>query len=87
MQEPCLLKMNPPSRGEAIEIVEEGREKYGWHWMKDERGYWWGARSTSDHILQVEVTPPEFPTRRWNPTDGPGYTPMPQWEPLRMLVE
>ncbi len=79
--------MNPPTRGEAIEVIDAGREKYGWHWLQDAKGYWWGARSNNDYILQVETTPPDYPTRRWNATSGSGYTPMPQWEALSLLVE
>ena len=31
--------MAPPNRGETITILDEGRERYGWRWIKCESGY------------------------------------------------
>ena len=78
-------------RTKAVAVLSrEGKSRFGeggWHWLQDGQGYWWGARSNREYILQVESSPPDFPTRRWNATSGAGYTPMPQWDPLRLNVE
>lgn len=78
--------MDPPNRGEVLTILDEGRPKHGWLWMESEDGSWWGARRSTDAILQVRPEPPEFPTRRWNGTSGAGYTPTPRWVPLKTAV-
>lgn len=79
--------MSPPSRDEVAAILEEGRPKYGWMWMKGKNGYWWGAQRGSSAVLQVKPEPPDFPTRKWHGGDDAHFTPSPKWESLSMFVD
>lgn len=79
------ITMSPPTRGEVLEILRAGAEKYGWRWMKDESGDWWGAKERENYLLQVQEKSPDFPTRRWSETMD-GYTPRPRWEDLRSVL-
>ena len=79
------MSMSPLTRGEVITILHEGKLKYGWRWLQAEDGCWWGARQSTDVILQVRPEPPDFPTRRWSGTSEAGYTPTPRWEALRSV--
>lgn len=80
------VNMDPPHRGEVVTILEHGKLKYGWQWLEDESGYWWGAKRGSDFILQVENIEPDFPTRQWSENLGGGFTPKPRWDPLQEQI-
>ena len=77
--------MSPPTRGEVLTLLDEGREKHGWKWMRDEHGYWWGARQGTEAILQVRPESPDFPARRWTSNGDALYTPTPRWAPLKSV--
>ena len=80
------LRMNPPTRREALAIPEQGKPKYGWHWIESTDGSWWGTRPGIEVLLQVRPEPPDFPTRRWNATSQDGFTPHARLEPLRAYL-
>lgn len=65
--------MNPPTRGEAIEILSNGKQKNGWRWLEDVEGNWWRAKERADYILQVRDEKPDFPTRQWSATGWKGF--------------
>ena len=58
--------MSPPTWGEVLTLLDEGKPKYGWKWKMDKAGSWWGAREGTAEILHVHPVPPDFPCRRWN---------------------
>ncbi len=71
-----------PTRSGVDSILTQGKSKYGWLWLMDEAGDWWGAKYQIDFIYQVRDDPPDFPTRIWSATLGGGYQPRPAWKPF-----
>ena len=65
---PVLPQPGKPCTNFDDEILEQGRRKHGWHWVRDTEGFFWGAKRRDGilhTLLQVENKPPDFPAVEW----------------------
>lgn len=80
------MNLIPPRSGTDLLVMEKGRVKYGWHWLRCESGDWVGAKEYVDCVLQVRVQSPDFPTQQWRKTLGGNYAATGEWHPLGSFV-
>ena len=62
--------MSPPTWGEVLTLLDQGKPKYGWKWMADEGGSWWEAREGTAEILQVQPSASGIPGAEVEPVRG-----------------